>query len=253
MHVAEILTHALSHQAAAGQLNVLRQCACVCVRVCVLEDDIATVLHGDEMLAEGTGPDLEAFANKLKQKFEFSVKAELGPEDTDVKQCVILNRVLSWTEAETGTLHVKELRTPSVTSDGHSRGVVSRAAAARAMDSQDRSDIAYSAKEICRGVFSPNTARAHATAEYGKVSLGRHRPCQLCNASIRRRSTSGCVVAHGNSVIHHYSATHATVSLSSGESEYGGLAKAAAAASAGLQGLSSGHFRSKFGFGFNKQ
>eukprot|EP00971_Amphidinium_carterae_P130833 2591827-Amphidinium_carterae.1 len=58
------------------------------------------------------------------------MKAVLGPEETDDKLCTLLNRVLLWTEtglvyeadprhveltlAETGTLHAKELSTPSV-------------------------------------------------------------------------------------------------------------------------------------------
>eukprot|EP00971_Amphidinium_carterae_P272087 5400177-Amphidinium_carterae.2 len=45
---------------------------------------------------------------------------------------------------------------------------------------------------------------------------------------LTRRSASGCVVAHGNNVIYHYSVTQATSSLSSGEAEHNGLAKAAA-------------------------
>eukprot|EP00971_Amphidinium_carterae_P101535 2009858-Amphidinium_carterae.2 len=79
---------------------------------------VAAVLHGDDILAQGTGPDLE--------KFEVSVKAE----ETDDKPCTLLNRVMLWTEtglvyeadprhvelilAETGTLHAKELSTPLV-------------------------------------------------------------------------------------------------------------------------------------------
>eukprot|EP00971_Amphidinium_carterae_P060274 1192760-Amphidinium_carterae.1 len=65
------------------------------------------MLHGDHVLAEGT-----------------------GPEERDDKQCTLLNRVLLWTEtgivyeadprhvelilAEAGTLHAKELSTLSV-------------------------------------------------------------------------------------------------------------------------------------------
>eukprot|EP00971_Amphidinium_carterae_P056779 1122668-Amphidinium_carterae.1 len=36
-----------------------------------------------------------SWPKQLVQKFEVSVKAVLGPEDTDAKQCTILNRVLS--------------------------------------------------------------------------------------------------------------------------------------------------------------
>eukprot|EP00971_Amphidinium_carterae_P297978 5921077-Amphidinium_carterae.3 len=82
--------------------------------------------------------------------------------------------------------------------------------------------------------YTATTYLAFGTEEYNRTSLGRSpqdAPDELsmwsdtehASCVLTRRSTSGCVVAHGN-VIYHYSVTQFTAS---GESEYNGLTKAA--------------------------
>ena len=109
----------------------------------------------------------------------------------------------------------------------------------------DRPDIQYSVKEICRHMSCPFRGDARKLKRLGRYLVGHSRvvmrfPFQrepehltiLADANhagcLRtRRSTSGGAVMYGQCLLKSWSSTQAVVALSSGESEYYALVKAA--------------------------
>eukprot|EP00971_Amphidinium_carterae_P329649 6462237-Amphidinium_carterae.1 len=145
--------------------------------------------------------------------------------------------------AESCTVHAKELSTSSVRAAPEEWAAAQllkpeqvkpfRAVAARAMFlSMDRPDIAYTAKEICRGMSSPNTVHLRMLKRLARYLKGNGRVQQKYSRQDALESRRAEYVYKwlccGNNVIHHESVTQATVSFSSGVSEYNGLTKAAA-------------------------
>ena len=122
-----------------------------------------------------------------------------------------------------------------------------RAVSARAnYVSADRVDIQYSSKETCRFMSNPGTLAKDALKRLGRYILKHKRlvykfPWQSAThvdiysdtdwagCPRTRKSTSGGAVMIGSHTIRTYSSTQTTVSLSSGEAEYYGLVKGAAA------------------------
>ena len=120
--------------------------------------------------------------------------------------------------------------------------------------SQDRPDIAFSSKELCREFSIPNKSSFQKLKRLARYLAGLPRlvyayPWQTfpevldvyvdtdfagCQAT--RRSTSGGVALLGHCLIKHWSKTQTTISLSSGEAELHGIAYGAAQA-LGLQSL----------------
>eukprot|EP00971_Amphidinium_carterae_P348030 6490283-Amphidinium_carterae.1 len=234
--------------------------------------DVSAVLHGDDILADGEQPSLLRFVEQLRQHFEVEVKATLGPEDKDDKEVLLLNRIVRWNPdntisweadprhyeiliAELGLLKAKPQSSPSrrYTKEEHDRSpplkdeqvTAFRAAAARCMFlGQDRPDVAFAAKECCRGMSRPLELHLQLLKKVGRYLVGRKRVTQTfrpqeiprrievwCDSDhagcpISRRSTTGGVVCHGVNVIAHWSCTQSTVSLSSGESEFHSLVRA---------------------------
>ena len=112
--------------------------------------------------------------------------------------------------------------------------------------SADRIELQFASKECCRHMSNPGTIAQSALKRLGRFLLKHQRlvyryrwqtadtidtysdtdwgGCQLT-----RKSTSGGAVMLGEHTIRTYSSTQASVSLSSGEAEYYGLVKAAAA------------------------
>ena len=119
---------------------------------------------------------------------------------------------------------------------------------------QDRADIAYSAKELCREFAVPNKKSYQKLKRLARYLAGTPRliynyPWQNEPAGIRvfvdtdfagckatRRSTSGGVAMFGGHCIKHWSKTQSTVCLSSGEAELRGIADGLAQA-LGLQSI----------------
>ena len=195
----------------------------------------------------------------------------LGPAPTDTKELTVLNRVLRWTadgieyEADprqgerlveglgldsgckaTATPGLKPLIEKLVddkvlSAEAHS---VFRALAARANYlAQDRPDLQYSAKEVCRFMSAPAESSEAALKRMGRYLLGHMRcvfkyPFQRAEGievygdtdwsgcPRTRRSTSGGCVMIGSHCIRTWSSTQASVTLSPGEAEYYGLVKA---------------------------
>ena len=111
---------------------------------------------------------------------------------------------------------------------------------------QDRPDIAFACKELCRDFSVPTKERYCKLKRLGRYLLGTPRltwfyPWQglpevvdvfvdtdFAGCRATRRSTSGGVAMLGKHCIRRWSTTQSTISLSSGEAELGGLAKGSA-------------------------
>ena len=122
---------------------------------------------------------LKLFRNKISDKFEVKIRGRIGPSSTDEKAVRLLNRVFEWTpegimiEADQRhrelivkdmglALNSKGMSTPGVkmkegeeeSEEGelsNDQSTTYRANVARANSmSQDRSDVQYSVKELCR-------------------------------------------------------------------------------------------------------
>ena len=122
-----------------------------------------------------------------------------------------------------------------------------RALAARANYlAQDRPDLQFAAKEVCRYMSAPTDASEVALKRLGRYLIG-HKRCvykypfqraegievygdtDWSGCPRTRRSTSGGCAMIGGHCIRTWSSTQASVTLSSGEAEYYGLVKAAGA------------------------
>ena len=119
---------------------------------------------------------------------------------------------------------------------------------------QDRVDIAYSAKELCRKMSKPTAADWESLKRLGRYLIDKTRsvtgfPYQEQPDALEvfvdtdhagcletRKSTSGGVLMHGCHGIKAWSATQQVIALSSGEAEYYGLVKGAGNA-LGLSGV----------------
>ena len=122
-----------------------------------------------------------------------------------------------------------------------------RALAARANYlSQDRPDLQFAAKEVCRFMSSPTETSEAALKRLGRYLLGHKRlvyrydfqraegievysDTDWSGCPRTRRSTSGGCIMVGSHCLRTWSSTQASVTLSSGEAEYYGLVKAAGA------------------------
>ena len=119
---------------------------------------------------------------------------------------------------------------------------------------QDRADISYASKELCREFSIPNVASFKKLKRLARYLAGLPRliyrfPWQAMPKDVEvfvdtdfagcqttRRSTSGGAALLGGCLIKHWSKTQSTISLSSGEAELHGIAMGAAQG-IGLQSL----------------
>ena len=121
-----------------------------------------------------------------------------------------------------------------------------RALSARAnFLSQDRGDIQYATKELCREFAVPNRNSYNRLKRVGRYLVGKPRivhrydfgqgvsdpdvidiyvDTDFAGCKETRRSTSGGVVLYGGSLVKQWSKTQSTLALSSGEAELHGIA-----------------------------
>ena len=110
---------------------------------------------------------------------------------------------------------------------------------------QDRSDVQYAVKELCRNMSNPSLADWLALKRLARYLIGRNRvvlrydyqehhgvvdvwtDTDFAGCQTTRKSTSGGIVMFGSHMIKAWSSTQGNVSLSSGEAEYYGLVKGA--------------------------
>ena len=64
------------------------------------EKNIRVVVHGDDFIIEGVECDLKWVEATVSKKYIVTMRAMLGPERTDNKVAVILNRVVEWKDEE---------------------------------------------------------------------------------------------------------------------------------------------------------
>ena len=237
--------------------------------------NLKTLVHGDDFMTSGPRSSAHWLRDQLGKRFEIKTKI-IGRDEGEVAEERILGRILRVTEKgweyEADPRHA-ELIVRSL-GLGCANGVKSpgeedrpwkeeenseplqsaeasayRALAARANYlAQDRADIQYAAKEICRGMSAPSVGHMRAMRRLGRFLVAVPRvvwrfafqaPVRVMTvysdsdwAGCRRtaRSTSGGVAMLGAHCIRTYSVTQKNVTLSSGEAELMALVRAASEA-----------------------
>jgi hypothetical protein len=234
--------------------------------------DIRCLVHGDDFMAVGEPQAALWLKAQLERRFTVSTNI-VGTGPGEVKEARLLNRIIraspdgGW-EYEADSRHaeiiVKQLgldKSKGVSSPGESPGrwedeensvplVGSeirgyRALAARANYlAQDRTDIQFAAKEICRGMSSPSQGDYMRLKRLGRYLISYPRvvwsyaPQRMVKeltvysdsdwAGCRRtaRSTSGGAICRGSHCLRTYSVTQKSVALSSAEAELISLVRA---------------------------
>ena len=232
---------------------------------------LRTVVHGDDFITSGTSGNAVWFRDALVRRFE--VKSQIvGTGKNEVREARVLGRIVRVTadgwQYEADQRHAelivagmnlstaKGVATPGEDAKPWNiedeaellRGADAtnyRALAARANYlAQDRADIQFCAKEVCRGMSSPtvgNLRQLRRLARYLKHAprvvwqFGWQHPLEIAAAfsdsdwaGCRRtaRSTSGGVLMIGSHCIRTYSVTQKVVTLSSAEAELMAMVKA---------------------------
>jgi hypothetical protein len=237
------------------------------------------VVHGDDFTFLGYEADLDRLTADMKSWYTLKVRGVLGPEAKDSKEIVILNRTVRWghsgisyeADEKHAAIICKELGL-----DMSSRGLQApciketkeelddeelnepllredatkfRALAARANYlAQDRLDVQFACKEMCRSMSAPTRGswvklkrlarylmeHPSAVLHYRYSEGGRDDIIDVfsdwdwAGCPRIRRSTSGGVAAISGGIIKSWSSTQSSIALSSGEAEYYALTKAAA-------------------------
>ena len=235
--------------------------------------EIRVVVHGDDFTVLAAEDNLNWFREQIQNRFEVKFRGRIGPSEKDSKSIRILNRVVQWTEKgieyEADQRHA-ELIIQDMCLKKESNGAVTpgvkvsseddkqnqpltqqqatqyRAMVARANYlAQDRSDIQFAVKELCRSMSGPTIANWEALKRLGRYLVKHTRVVARFNyqgpvstlivwtdtdyagCSKTRKSTSGGVCMHGTHIIKSWSSTQSVIALSSGEAEYYGIVKGA--------------------------
>ena len=224
--------------------------------------DVRSVVHGDDFIVAGQREHLKWTEERLSAKYPLQVRGILGPGPEDCKTAVILNRRVTWktsgVEFEADPSHVKKLlkamrmeECNMVMVPGAKEEVVEedevpleggqlrayRSAVARGNYlAQDRPDIRYPVKELCRSMSRPTTADWGSLKRLCRYLKGR--PCMVQRAvptrdgvievfvdsdwagcrSTRRSTSAGAMMAYGM-CLKVWSTTQRGVARSSGEAE----------------------------------
>ena len=231
--------------------------------------DLQVISHVDDFLIIGDEGDVKWLIAEIESCFEAKSKVlGFGPNDDTVGQFlkreirVIRNGIVIEGDQnhvhqllkEAGMVDCKGVDTPGVK---HEVAVESpvlepadasqfrRAAAVINYISQDRPDLCFTSRQICKGMASPRQCdiltlkrclrylRKHprVALHYGIQDMPTHldvfSDSDWANDTVTRRSTSGGLVRHGGHSIAWWSKLQARVALSSCEAEVNGLVKAA--------------------------
>ena len=232
--------------------------------------NLRTLVHGDDFVTTGGRKDNAWFQGMLAKRFEIK-SAVIGMGPGEAKEARILNRIVRVThrgwEYEPDGRHVeilirelnlkeaKGLSTPiedekswekeeneEKLSEKDHRGF--RALAARANYlGQDRADIQYTVKEICRGMAGPTKWHMKLLRRLGRYLISFPRivtrydwqayQCEISGysdsdwAGCQRtaRSTSGGAILRGRHCLRTWSTTQKSIALSSGEAELVAIVK----------------------------
>ena len=230
---------------------------------------IRAVIHGDDFTVLGTHEGLMWLRKMIKEKFEAKFRGMLGPSSKDDKEVTILNRIVTWDRygithkadprhtdiiiEELGLKDAKSVSSPAaekITEEDQlelledDQALRYRACVARINYlAQDRSDIQYAAKELCRFMSKPTWADWSKLVRMGRYLKGHkevihkfryqraaselqvwtdsdHAGCHRT-----RKSTSGGVIMIGSHMIKSWSSTQSVIAVSSGEVEYYSMIK----------------------------
>ena len=225
---------------------------------------LKTLVHGDDFITTGARGQAAWFRKVLEGRFEIKTKV-VGPGPGEAKEERVLNRIIRVTaegwEYEADQRHAdliisgmnledaKGVRGPGEDEKPweeeennspvtHKETKEFRALAARANYlAQDRSDIQYAAKEICRGMASPTRGHVKKLRRLARYLIDAPRVvwffkyqgnCEQLDvysdsdwAGCRRtaRSTTGGAIMRGSHCIRSWSSTQKFVTLSSAEAE----------------------------------
>ena len=237
------------------------------------ERDIRIVVHGDDFVIEGRESDLEWMRDVLAAKYLIKVRGVLGPTARDQKTIVILGRVVEWRVDElwweADPRHVEKILDACGMKDGNASVVPGvklqeeagdeeelagedltryRSVAARAnFIAQDRPDIRFAVKELCRDMCKPTVASMRKLKKLARYLRGQPRMVQKirlqdqgieneitiivdsdwAGCTSTRRSTNGGCIMVGDVCLKAWSTTQGVVALSSGEAEYYAAVKGA--------------------------
>ena len=227
------------------------------------------VVHGDDFAVLGDRKHLDWFRSKIKGRYPVKIRGRLGPRESDDKQIRILNRILTWgksgIEYEADQRHaeivIRELGlkddSREVSSPADKRMETQEPRKLEGAEStqyramvarmnylcQDRTDIAYTVKELSKDMSSPDTdsiAKLKRLGRYlkgtpryvtkypyqeifDKITLWTDTDSAGCTKS--RKSTSAGIIQLGKHLIKSWSTNQAVIALSSGEAEYYGMVK----------------------------
>ena len=231
------------------------------------ERGIRAVIHGDDFTLFGRRDELDWFRTEMLKTFAIKVKARIGPGDTSEQATRILNRIVEY--SDNVLMYEADQRHAEIVIEGmrlteESKTVVTpgmngptqpgkttlsdsqyRMLAARCNYlSQDRPDIQYATKEVCRKMSAPDEAAWGKLKRIARYLKGEKRVCyQYCRQQLpnevvvysdtdyagckeTRKSTSGGAIMIGGHCVRTWSSTQAKITLSSGEAEYNGIVKA---------------------------
>jgi len=237
------------------------------------------VVHGDDFTFLGYDIDLKDVAARMREWYEIKVRGTIGDEPGDDSEMTILNRRVEWKDGvityEADSKHAKviieemgvqddskglempierEELTEGWTEDDDEpmndedakkfRGL---AATANYL-AQDRTDIQFAAKEICRSMSKPKEPdwkKLKRLARYllefprfiykfrddlnqGVEFLDIFSDSDWAGDKKTRKSTSGGIASIAGGALKSWASTQGSIALSSGEAEYYSLVKAAA-------------------------
>merc|ERR1711873_42778 len=162
--------------------------------------DIRVVVHGDDFTVLGRSDNLDWFRQRISSHFEVKFRGRLGPEGADDKAIRILNRVVTWTcdgsEHEADQRHAeiilqhlglsdssKAVGTPSIRTNKEddeplekTHATMYRALVARANSmAQDRADIGFAVKELCRHMANPRKSDFDKRKRLGRYLIDKSR------------------------------------------------------------------------------
>ena len=227
--------------------------------------DIRIVVHGDDFVIEGEETDLKWVESIMRAKYPLKMRGILGPEDRDAKEVKVLNRTVRWVGGEitfeADKKHVQKMledmsmencnasvvpgiKEKPVEEDEEeltaSEARVFRSVVARANYlAQDRPDVRYSCKELCRAMSRPCVGAWRALKKLCRYLKGNPAIVQSVPIGIgschqldvfvdsdwagcasTRKSTNGGAVMWNGVCLKTWSTTQTVVALSSGEAEY---------------------------------
>ena len=224
--------------------------------------EVRIVVHGDDFVITGGEEELKWTEDVLRKKYPLKMRGILGPEPGDSKEAIILNRCVRWRDDgvvfEADRAHVEKIleatrmadckaNTVPATKEEHpdvdvplegEQCKACRSAVARANYlSQDRPDIRFTTKELCRKMASPTVADWNGLKKLCRYLRGRPRLEQehvargaagvidvyvdsdWAGCQTTRRSTSGGAMFAYGVCLKVWSSTHNVVARSSGEAE----------------------------------